>query len=294
MSECNTVCETVYKLLPYGGRNTRCPRTSRGRAQPPSLAPGNMATSKPVPARYPGRPRRATSATGHWLPDNRPTHVYEQLRTLIVGGQIAPGTRLVEVDIAARLGVSRTPVRAALQRLQQEGYVILSPGLQQSRPVVAPLTKGDARELFHVVGELEALAAEGAAQLTSGARRSLVTDLRALNKELGKEAEKSNPDHAILQELDERFHGTYVAIGAGPRLSALHLAVKPQAQRYERLYISMLSDEMSTSVSEHNAIIRAIREGDPETAQQAVRTNWRNAAKRLAAAIERAGERGAW
>ncbi len=253
-----------------------------------------MATPKPVPVRYPGRPRRLAPAAPPSVPDKRPTQVYEQLRALIVGGQIAPGTRLVEVDIAARLDVSRTPVRAALQRLQQEGYVILSPGLQQARPVVAPLTQGDGREVFHVVGELEALAAEGAARLTAAVRRSLVADLRALNQELGREAEESRPDHALLQDLDERFHARYVAVGAGPRLSALHAAVKPQAQRYERLYISMLSGQMPTSVAEHNAIIRAIRAGDPETARQAVRTNWRNAAERLATAIERAGERGAW
>ena len=253
-----------------------------------------MATPKTVRARYPGRDPQAAPAPTQWLTDNRPTQVYDRLRALIVSGQIAPGTRLVEVDIAARLHVSRTPVRAALQRLQQEGYVILSPGLQQSRPVVAPLTQGDARELFHVVGELEALAAEGAAQLKATERRPLVTDLRALNQQLEKEAEKPSPDHAVLQDLDERFHACYVTVGAGPRLSALHAAVKPQAQRYERLYISMLSGEMSTSVEEHDAIIRAIKAGDSEASHEAVRTNWRNAAKRLAMAIQRGGERGSW
>ncbi|MGH7664142.1 MAG: GntR family transcriptional regulator [Gemmatimonadaceae bacterium] len=252
-----------------------------------------MTSSRPVRARRP-RTRRAPPPASQSLPDSRPTQVYEQLRTLIVGGQIAPGTRLVEVDIAARLDVSRTPVRAALQRLQQEGYVLLSPGLQQARPVVAPLTKEDARELFHVVGELEALAAERAARLTAAVRRALVADLRALNQQLGEEGEKTRPDHALLQDLDERFHERYVAVGAGPRLSGLHAAVKPQAQRYERLYISMLGSQIGTSVREHNTIVRAIRAGEPEAAHQAVRTNWRNAAERLATAIARAGERGAW
>jgi DNA-binding GntR family transcriptional regulator len=228
------------------------------------------------------------------LPDNRPTQVYEQLRSLIVGGQIAPGTRLVEVDIAARLKVSRTPVRAALQRLQQEGYVLLSPGLQQARQVVAPLTQDDARELFHLVGALEALAAEGAARLAPAARRAVVTDLRSLNRQLDREGKNTRPDHALLQDLDERFHARYVAGGAGPRLSALHMAVKPQAQRYERLYIAMLSGEIATSVAEHDDIIRAIGAGDADAAHETVLTNWRNAAERLATAITRTGERGAW
>ena len=253
-----------------------------------------MPSSKPASARPPDRAPRLAKDGTRALADSRPTQVYERLRALIVSGQIAPGTRLVEVDIAARLNVSRTPVRAALQRLQQEGYVLLSPGLQQARQVVAPLTQDDARELFHLVAELEALASERAAGLAPVVRRSLVADLRALNRQLDREAKKARPDHAVIQDLDERFHARYVEVGAGPRLSALHMAVKPQAQRYERLYISMLSGEIGTSVKEHDDIIRAINAGDPDAAQQTVRTNWRNAAERLAAAITRTGERGAW
>ena len=60
---------------------------------------------------------------------DRVTVVYHRLRELIVRGRLAPGARIIETVIAARLGVSRTPVRAALQRLQQEGYVVVaSPG----------------------------------------------------------------------------------------------------------------------------------------------------------------------
>lgn len=228
------------------------------------------------------------------LADNRPSHVYEHLRTLIVRGQIAPGTRLVEVDIAARLEVSRTPVRAALQRLQQEGYVVLSPGLQQARPVVAPLTQDDAREVFHIIAELEGLAARGAADLAPAPRRALVADMRALNDEFRVVAGAARPDHPRLEQLDTRFHLRYVEAGAGPRLAALHASVKPQIERYERLYVSLLVSELPISVAEHEAIIRAIRAGDADASQQAVRTNWRNAAERLAAVIERAGERGAW
>jgi DNA-binding GntR family transcriptional regulator len=67
----------------------------------------------------------------------RPQEVYQQLRALIIDGRLAPGTRIVETDVATRLGVSRTPVRGAFQRLQQEGYVVDSPTLQQTRPTVA-------------------------------------------------------------------------------------------------------------------------------------------------------------
>jgi DNA-binding GntR family transcriptional regulator len=224
----------------------------------------------------------------------RPEVVYRKLRELIVRGQLAPGARIVETDVAARLGVSRTPVRGALQRLNQEGYIVETPRLQQSRPMVAPLTREDARELFYIVAELEGLAAWFAASQPARQREALAAELTAINAEFKRAAQARHSDHNRLWELDERFHRRYVQSGAGPRLLALHDAVKPQAERYERLYVSLLARDLAPSVREHTAIIRAIRSGNPETAQAAVQTNWRNAAERLGAVIERVGERGSW
>jgi DNA-binding GntR family transcriptional regulator len=223
----------------------------------------------------------------------RPQQVYERLRTLIIEGRLAPGTRLVETDVAARLGVSRTPVRGALQRLQHEGYVVDSPTLQQTRPTVAPLTSDDARELFLLVGALEGLAAFRAALGAPAQRAALATALGEINDAFASAAAASRPDHARIFELDERFHRCYMK-AAGPRLLALHETVKPQAERYERLYVSMLTPELHTSVVEHRAIVKAIRAGNATGAQAAVETNWRNAAERLAAVVAATGERGRW
>jgi len=223
----------------------------------------------------------------------RPQQVYERLRTLIIEGRLAPGTRLVETDVAARLGVSRTPVRGALQRLQHEGYVVDSPTLQQTRPTVAPLTSDDARELFLLVGALEGLAAFRAALGAPAQRTALATALGEINDAFAAAAAASRPDHARIFELDERFHRCYMK-AAGPRLLALHETVKPQAERYERLYVSMLTPELHTSVVEHRAIVKAIRAGNATGAQAAVETNWRNAAERLAAVVAATGERGRW
>jgi DNA-binding GntR family transcriptional regulator len=224
----------------------------------------------------------------------RPTLVYRKLRDLIVKGQLAPGTRLVETDVASRLSVSRTPVRGALQRLQQEGYILDSPSLQQSRPIVAPLTREDARELFFIVAEVEALAARHAADLPNAKRSALAGRLQRINDDFKKAATAKQPSHHRLWELDERFHRGYVEAGAGPRLLALHDAVKPQAERYERIYVSLLVSELGTSIAEHNIIIRAIKAGDREAAQTAVQMNWRNAAERLGRVIDTLGERGKW
>ena len=224
----------------------------------------------------------------------RPYVVYEALRALIVRGQLAPGSRIVETDVAARLRVSRTPVRGALQRLQQEGYIVDAPSLLQSRPTVAPMTRDDALELFSIVAEIEGLAARCAAALDDARRETLARQLTTINGRLERASSAKTPKHDLLYELDESFHSAYVAAAAGPRLRALHDAVKPQAERYERLYVSLLSRIIATSVNEHRSIIRAIRVGDADAAQRAVQNNWRNAAGRLGKVIATVGERGQW
>ena len=75
---------------------------------------------------------------------------------------------------------------------------------------------------------------------------------------------------------------------------ALHRAVKPQAERYERLYVSLLMSEIMVSVREHSKIHHAIRDGAHDAAFDAVLVNWRNAASRLGSVIAQAGERGSW
>ena len=225
---------------------------------------------------------------------SRPDQVYARLRELIVGGLLAPGSRIVETEIASRLGVSRTPVREALQRLLQEGYVLDTLGAQQSRLTVAPLTRDDVHELLTVVGALEGIAAQHAASLDADARTAPAKALREANGDFHRAGRATPIDHELLYDADERFHRRIVEAGAGPRLLALYDAVKPQAERYIRMYISMLTGDIRSSVAEHDIIIGAITEGRRDDAESAVESNWRHAADRLSRVIELAGERGAW
>ncbi len=220
------------------------------------------------------------------------TQAYERLRELIVHGRLAPGSRLIETDVANRLGLSRTPIRSALQRLMQEGYIFDTRNGRQSRPYVSPLTKDDAGELLHIVGEIEGLAAWRAASLDT--RPALVAELNAINAQMLAEARLSKPSRERLFQLDNTFHRAYVRAGAGPRLLVLNESIKPQAERYIRLYIDALIDQIAVSVAEHESIVSAIASGDADRAQATVRTNWRNAAERLSGVIARAGELGSW
>lgn len=219
---------------------------------------------------------------------------YEKLRQLIVSGRLAPGTRLIETTVAQRLGVSRTPVRGALQRLEQEGYVLADRGGKRTQMMVAPLTKEDGRELFWIVGELEGMAAFRAAQQPAAERRALATELRAVNQDLLTAATRTPADSHRIFDLHTLFHDRYIQHRSGPRLLAMHQSVKPQVERYRRLYSTVRGSDIHESVAEHELIIRRIEEGDCEGAERAVQSNWRNAADRLADVIERQGERGSW
>ena len=241
-----------------------------------------------------GRPAATPSEDGRSKRGDRVVETYRQLRELIVWGKLAPGTRIIETDVAAKLGVSRTPVRSALQRLQQEGYILVSGSGKQSRLSVSPLTQSDARELFAIVSELEGLAARGAAELVWSARERLARELRRLNTEISRAVHKAPPDPHEFFDLDQSFHLRFTEAGAGPRLLAMHRAVKPQSERYVRLYISALIDQIDASVGDHADVAAAIEAGDAAAAKEAVLRNWRSASDRLAHVIEKLGERGHW
>jgi DNA-binding GntR family transcriptional regulator len=246
------------------------------------------------PARRSTPPSPAASETSAETQARSDTvsRVYQELRALIVWGHLPPGARIAERAVAERLGLSRTPVRSALHRLQQEGFVSSAGRGQDQRLIVAPLTQDDGREVILIVGHLEGLAAHTAAALPDDRRKRIVARLRAINKELA--AESKRREFTRIFDLDQAFHRAYVEDVVGPRLLALHRSIKPQIERYTRLYVSALVDELPTSVKEHEVIVRAIASGDPQAAQKAVETNWRNAAGRLSGVIAQLGERGSW
>jgi len=245
------------------------------------------------------KPRPAVSRSANGSSRKEPaaidnvTRVYDELHALIVSGQLPPGTRIAERTVVARTGLSRTPVRSALHRLHQEGFVASVGRAGDHRLIVTPLTRGDGREVFLIVGHLEGLAASEAASLPAARRNEIVKQLRAVNKKLAAAA-RSKAQPSVLFDLDLQFHATYVEGVAGPRVVALHRAIKPQSERYARLYVNVLLDELPTSVAEHEIIAAAIARGNPAAAQHAVETNWHNAADRLSEVIAEHGERGLW
>lgn len=225
---------------------------------------------------------------------NHAEQVHARLRDLIVDGDLAPGTRIIEAELVSTLGVSRTPVRSALQRLRQEGFLVSAGSDKKSKLAVAPLTQADASELFTLVGLLDGAGAQGAAKLSAKERALMVRELRWINQDLLNAADAAEPSQGKIFDLDTGFHARYVEAGLGPRMRTLYHATKPQAERYIRLYIRALVDEIGTSVNEHERTIQAIEDGDHAAARAAAEENWANAGRRLTDVISSMGERGSF
>ena len=220
---------------------------------------------------------------------------YERMRSLIVTGRLSPGSRIIESDLADRLGVSRTPVRSALQRLQQEGFVTALDGGRNARLVVSPLTGHDARELISMLGAIEGLAARAVASFPLRQRKAIADDQRRLNDELERilRVERSIDGQEVF-EVHSAFHATHMAAAGLPRVSALYASIQPQAERYRRVYITAAPTGLMSEMDEHQAIIKAIEDGDGPAAQMAVQENWMSASERLGEIVERLGDRGSW
>lgn len=225
---------------------------------------------------------------------DRPDRVYEQLQTLIIRGRLAPGVRIVESDIATRLGVSRTPVREAIQRLHQDGLLRATPVARRTELIVAPLTATDLADLYRLMGGLESTAVLGIMDLSAADRRTIAASLKEAEDAFESAARETPIDYDRLFELHNAFHDIFVVPGSGPRLQSILDAVRPQIDRYEWVYAPLVGPDYDDTFDEHRAIIRAIREGDEDRARNAVIANWECGAARLRAVIDRVGERGQW
>lgn len=228
-------------------------------------------------------------AIGHH--GSRATEAYLRLRDLIVDGSLPPGARLIETDLAERLEISRTPVRAALQRLRDEGFVQEIDRGRRARLLVAPLTLEGGSELYLLLGELDGLAAYYAADLPDEARSPLADELQSANDYLRELAEAGSTEGERYFNLDEAFHERYRSAAEHPRVTSMLDSVHPQAERYIRVYTRAWISEISRSVRDHDNIVTAIRAGDRRAAQEAARTNYRNATDRL---VEGFNEMATW
>src|SRR5262249_21428672 len=167
--------------------------------------------------------------------------VHAALRDQIVEGRLPPGSRLQDVQLAAELGVSRTPVREALIRLVKEGLVESDPNRGF---FVAPFRRTEVLEIYPIVWTLECLALEGSPTPTPPRLQTL----RQINNEMASVA--ADPLRRV--ELDMRWHHALVEFSGNQRLLDLLTGLKQLVRRYESVYMQDQS-LVRRSTREHTA-----------------------------------------
>jgi DNA-binding GntR family transcriptional regulator len=189
---------------------------------------------------------------------------FRAIRDAIVDGTLAPGERLNDAELCAWLGVSRTPVREALARLEQAGLVHTKPG---RFTVVSPLDVRETRSAQSVAAAMHELAVREAVPQLS---QSDLKAMRAANKEFAAALRRGDVDAAV--SADDRFHDVAVAVSANAVIRAVLEQVTPLVRRAERLRFSSLTGR--GSVAQHAAIIDLCAAGRADQAALATRANW--------------------
>jgi DNA-binding GntR family transcriptional regulator len=208
----------------------------------------------------------------------RSDQAYERLLALIVRGRLAPGARVTEAALALQLGMSRTPVRAAFDRLTRERFVVPASGGLRVELLVAPLADADIRELWTLMGALEGAAAAGLDDIARTTLRRLAFDMRATNDELARLTRRRVRPTDRIGELMAHFHVLFMDACGGPRLRTIHASVLPHVQRYEWAYDSVHDYELS--IAEHAAICRKIESGDHQRVRGLIELHWANGMRR--------------
>jgi DNA-binding GntR family transcriptional regulator len=198
---------------------------------------------------------------------------YVAIRDAIVDGTLQPGERIRDQELQSWLGLSRTPVREALNRLEQDGLVETAP---QRFTRVAPLDRRAAQDAFPVVAALHALAAELAHP------RLVTADLQRMdeaNYHFGRALQDGDVDAALA--ADDAFHEVFLKVSANSEIPKALDRLMPRVRRLERLRFGSLSGR--ASVKQHERIVTA---ATPDEAATRVKENWLS----LGALIDRSFE----
>jgi DNA-binding GntR family transcriptional regulator len=187
---------------------------------------------------------------------------YQALREAIVSGELLPSERLVEEDLARRLGVGRTAVRMALVRLEHDGLVERE---RHRGARVRRVSDREAVEILEVRAALESLAAGHAARRATPRD---VRDLRAIVREMA--AKRERGDLMAVSDANARLHRRILEMSGHETAQRLSATLISQIVRFQYRTV-LLPGRPERSLREHTAIVEAIAAGDAEAAERAMR-----------------------
>ena len=193
--------------------------------------------------------------------------VFNTLRQAIITGEFAPGERLMEISLANRLGVSRTPVREAIRKLELEGLVIMIP---RKGAQVARITEKNLRDVIEIRTVLEEFAAVLACERID---LSGLHDLRQAHEDFIRSVE--NGDILDIVDKDETFHDTIFRATNNDRLISIINNLREQFYRYRMEYVKDIR-QRSNLVEEHRELLDAISSRDSIKAKELMKTHLLN------------------
>ena len=188
--------------------------------------------------------------------------VFNTLRQAILKGELEPGERLMEIQLAERLGVSRTPIREAIRKLELEGLVHMVP---RKGAEVASISEKSLREVLEVRRSLEELAIELACQKITAEQ---IKELEEAEVQFADAVQKG--DAMTIAESDEHYHDVIYQATDNSRLVQILNNLREQMYRYRLEYIKD-ADKRQILVVEHEHIIRAVKNHNIPEAKQAMR-----------------------
>lgn len=203
--------------------------------------------------------------------------VCEVLRDAIRRGVLEPGERLMEVQLAEELGISRTPVREAIRKLEQEGYVIMMP---RRGTYVSSFSVHDVKEIFEIRSALETLSAELA---TMRIEPYELDKLRTLLAKIEEHIECKDSMDKIVK-TDVEFHGLLYQVSRNERLVAIISNLMEQLARFRTLSMSY-PGRLKETLEEHRAMVDAIAAGDVDAARDAAERHMEQAEATLLKAM---------
>lgn len=190
--------------------------------------------------------------------------VFVRIRDAIIDGTLEPGERLVDGELSGWLGVSRTPIREALARLEAAGLVETKPGRYTIVSPIHPRTLADAQEVTAAMNEL---AVRTAVPLLTDAD---LTGMRTANDTFAKALRTG--DVAAAVAADDAFHGIPVERAGNAAIRTVLDQYTPVLRRVERIRFASLRGR--DSVAQHARIIAFAEAGDAEAAATETRQNW--------------------
>ncbi|MBL7663205.1 GntR family transcriptional regulator [bacterium] len=197
--------------------------------------------------------------------------IAEALRESIIKGELRPGSRLQEVDIAVAYNTSRTPVREAFRQLETEGFLQIR---SRRGAFVTQVTPKDVREFYELKSVLESYAAKQAVTRLTDAD---IDRMSRLNRELKRLYEEQRYTEMIA--IHNEFHEIFVRACGNDRLTGLITSLVKQFIRF-RIAVSH-TDAILESIEVHDRIIRAFRERDGERVAELVAHNSAQGANNL-------------